>query len=256
VWLKDSRCFHLVFPGLVQKQIFTAFEVCWKHLNTFTGAEHSAAAAAPAPFAWESGERKAAAAADEAAAPLAQLGRQGVLPPANKRRHGGAGATPAGPDPDPDGAWSIFDAEAELRRLGVTGAAPSGGRGGSRWRLTRVNSSFLFCPTYPRVFAVPACISDRELLVARHFRSKARVPALSWRHPGTGVSIVRASQPHVGIGGQHCAVDIKLVQAVAQSSPVSRTMVIVDARPWRNAMAQKTVLQVRRHSDCTATHSY
>ncbi|RLN99206.1 hypothetical protein DYB28_006035, partial [Aphanomyces astaci] len=96
--------------------------------------------------------------------------------------------------------WAVYDPVAEFNRLGV-GAT-------TKWRITDINQSYLFCPTYSASIAVPAAVSDQVLATA---------------------------------GQKQCAEDILLIQAIAATNPSSSTMVIVDARPWRNAMAQKTV---------------
>ncbi|OQR96817.1 myotubularin-like protein [Achlya hypogyna] len=129
--------------------------------------------------------------------------------------------------------WNVYDPVAEFNRLGVGVTAT--------WRITNVNHDYAFCPTYSAAIAVPAAVSDAELLVAGAFRSKARIPALSWRDVQTGATICRSSQPLVGLGQKQCAEDIALVQAIAAANPSSSTLVIVDARPWANAVAQKTV---------------
>ncbi|RHZ25666.1 hypothetical protein DYB31_003835 [Aphanomyces astaci] len=129
--------------------------------------------------------------------------------------------------------WAVYDPVAEFNRLGV-GAT-------TKWRITDINQSYLFCPTYSASIAVPAAVSDQVLATAGAFRSKARIPALTWRDKKTGATICRSSQPLVGLGQKQCAEDILLIQAIAATNPSSSTMVIVDARPWRNAMAQKTV---------------
>ncbi|CAK4697270.1 hypothetical protein LEN26_020682 [Aphanomyces euteiches] len=129
--------------------------------------------------------------------------------------------------------WAIYDPVAEFNRLGV-GAT-------TKWRITSINQAYDFCPSYSASIAVPASISDDVLRVAGAFRSKARIPALTWRDKKTGATICRSSQPLVGLGQKQCAEDVMLIQAIAATNPSSSTMVIVDARPWRNAMAQKTV---------------
>ncbi|OQR91477.1 myotubularin [Thraustotheca clavata] len=129
--------------------------------------------------------------------------------------------------------WNVYDPVAEFNRLGV-GVTTT-------WRITDVNSSYTFCPTYSAAIAVPASISDDALRIAGAFRSKARIPTLSWRDIQTGATICRSSQPFVGLGQKQCAEDIALIQAIAAANPSSSTLVIVDARPWANAVAQKTV---------------
>ncbi|GLD91992.1 hypothetical protein PINS_up000525 [Pythium insidiosum] len=127
-----------------------------------------------------------------------------------------------------------FDAVAEFARLGVS--TPS-----SRWRLSPINASYELCPTYPALLAVPSSVPDDVLAIAAKFRSKGRIPALSWRDTRSGAVICRSSQPLVGLGQRQCDKDVRLIQAIAATNPSSRRLVIIDARPWKNAVAQKTV---------------
>ncbi|EEY63532.1 myotubularin-like protein [Phytophthora infestans T30-4] len=130
--------------------------------------------------------------------------------------------------------WRIYDAVAEFRRLGISSST-------SRWRLSYVNEQYELCPTYPSILAVPASVSNSVLAVASKFRSKGRIPVLSWRDRHTGAVICRSSQPLVGLGQKQCDKDVFLIQAIAATNPSSTKLVIIDARPWKNAVAQKTV---------------
>ncbi|RLN98726.1 hypothetical protein BBJ28_00009341 [Nothophytophthora sp. Chile5] len=136
-----------------------------------------------------------------------------------------------------DGAvdgWGLYDSVAEFQRMGISSSS-------SRWRLSQSNDKYELCPTYPSVLAVPTSVSDSVLLVASKFRSKGRIPVLSWRDRHTGSVICRSSQPLVGLGQKQCDKDVFLIQAIAATNPSSSKLVIIDARPWKNAVAQKTV---------------
>ncbi|KAK1941225.1 Myotubularin [Phytophthora citrophthora] len=130
--------------------------------------------------------------------------------------------------------WNIYDAVAEFQRMGISSST-------NRWRLSYVNDQYELCATYPSILAVPASVSDSVLAVASKFRSKGRIPVLSWRDRHTGAVICRSSQPLVGLGQKQCDKDVFLIQAIAATNPSSTKLVIIDARPWKNAVAQKTV---------------
>ncbi|OWZ09929.1 Myotubularin [Phytophthora megakarya] len=130
--------------------------------------------------------------------------------------------------------WRIYDAVAEFQRMGI-------GSSTNRWRLSYINEEYELCPTYPSIVGVPASVSDSVLAVASKFRSKGRIPVLSWRDRHTGAVICRSSQPLVGLSQKQCDKDVFLIQAVAAANPSSTKLVIIDARPWKNAVAQKTV---------------
>ncbi|GMF18795.1 unnamed protein product [Phytophthora lilii] len=130
--------------------------------------------------------------------------------------------------------WRIYDAVAEFQRMGISSST-------NRWRLSSINEQYELCPTYPSILAVPTSASDSVLAVASKFRSKGRIPVLSWRDRHTGAVISRSSQPLVGLGQKQCDKDVFLIQAIAATNPSSSKLVIIDARPWKNAVAQKTV---------------
>ena len=49
------------------------------------------------------------------------------------------------------------------------------------------------CPSYPALLVVPAAVDDQLLRSCSRFRSKGRVPALTWLHPN-GAALCRSSQ--------------------------------------------------------------
>ena len=52
----------------------------------------------------------------------------------------------------------------------------------SAWTLTDINESYEVCDTYPPLLAVPAAASTAVLVGCSRFRSKGRLPVLSYRH--------------------------------------------------------------------------
>ncbi len=79
-----------------------------------------------------------------------------------------------------------------------------------RWRQ--------FSPTYPALLAVPATISDNVLNYAGRYRSRVRIPALTYLHPVNNCSITRSSQPLAGFRGNRSIQDEKLVGAIFATS--------------------------------------
>jgi hypothetical protein len=49
------------------------------------------------------------------------------------------------------------------------------------WRLTEVNHDYKLCTSYPSLCAVPASITDEDILAVAKFRSYARFPSIVWR---------------------------------------------------------------------------
>lgn len=158
----------------------------------------------------------------------------------------------------------IYDPKQEFARQGL-------GSRSKAWRFTDINAQYAFCATYPALMAVPSRISDTTLSYAAKYRSKARVPALTYLHWANHASITRSSQPMVGLKNARSIQDEKLIEAIftshhfadpesitakaaadASSSATSAaagapavptvygattTNLIIDARPTTNAMA-------------------
>jgi len=106
------------------------------------------------------------------------------------------------------------------------------------WRLTQLNKDYAFSPTYPPVFCVPAAIPDDLLTEVAKFRSKARIPVLSWIHPETKCAILRSAQPMVGLNSR-CSQDEELLLQARKTVEDKTPLVIYDARPWLNAEANR-----------------
>lgn len=146
--------------------------------------------------------------------------------------------------------WTFYDTVAEFTRQGALG-------NGANWRITNINSDYQLSPTYPAVFLVPSAVSDSVLNYAAKFRSKARIPALSYYHMLNGCTITRCSQPMVGLKQARSAQDEKIAAEILTSNQskvhlnnnsefpqklpgitIKQDNLIVDARPTANAMAQ------------------
>jgi hypothetical protein len=116
------------------------------------------------------------------------------------------------------------------------------------WRFTDINKDYSFCPTYPSKLVVPSRISDSTLVYTGKYRSKGRIPALTYLHWANHASITRASQPLVGLKNARSAQDERLIECIFTAhhsvdnpyGPVygsTSTNLIVDARSTTNAMA-------------------
>ncbi|ORX95343.1 phosphatases II [Basidiobolus meristosporus CBS 931.73] len=141
-----------------------------------------------------------------------------------------------------DDGWSIYNPVEEYQRLGV-------GTKTNHWRFTSLNQEYQLCSTYPRILAVPSKISDTVVSYAAKYRSKNRIPVLSYIHSSNMATISRSSQPMVGLKQARSVQDEKLVEAIFLSntpqspntpSPTT-TNLIVDARPTANAMANVAI---------------
>lgn len=107
-----------------------------------------------------------------------------------------------------------YDARREFARMGVSEKAAEGP--GAAWRISSINQDHSFSATYPSVLCVPRTVSDNMLKYGGAFRSRSRIPSLSYLHSNGG-SITRSSQPMVGVQGKRNPQDERLVSAIFAS---------------------------------------
>ncbi|KAI0402611.1 protein-tyrosine phosphatase-like protein [Xylaria palmicola] len=113
----------------------------------------------------------------------------------------------------PFDGWSIYDPRAEFRRQGISTKSVDRG-----WRISLINKDYAFSPTYPGLLVVPSKISDNVIKYAGPYRSRARIPVLTYLHSLNNCSITRSSQPLVGFRGNRSIQDEKLVSACFSAS--------------------------------------
>ncbi|KAJ9608429.1 phosphatidylinositol-3-phosphatase ymr1 [Cladophialophora chaetospira] len=134
---------------------------------------------------------------------------------------------PTGPEKDVQGTgWTLYDPMREFRRMGL-----GDGKRQTNWRITHMNKDYQFSPTYPAILAVPANISDNTLNYAGRYRSRARIPALTYLHPVNDCTITRSSQPLVGIRGNRSIQDEKLVAAIFNTTRAERPLSAYNSPP-------------------------
>ncbi|KAL3242905.1 hypothetical protein MRX96_020919 [Rhipicephalus microplus] len=126
--------------------------------------------------------------------------------------------------------WAVYDPLAEYRRQGLPTES---------WRLSRANENYQLCDTYPAILAVPAAADDSLLEAVASFRSRGRIPVLSWIHPEGQATITRCSQPNVGVSGKRSTEDESYLQMIMDANAHSHKLFIMDARPSVNAVANK-----------------
>ncbi|XP_053647757.1 phosphatidylinositol-3,5-bisphosphate 3-phosphatase MTMR2 isoform X3 [Cherax quadricarinatus] len=130
----------------------------------------------------------------------------------------------------PENGWSVYEPIAELKRQGLPNES---------WRITRINELYELCETYPAVWAVPAAACDNDLRNVAAFRSRGRIPVLSWIHPESQATITRCAQPLVGVSGKRSRDDEAYIQHIMDANAQSHKIFIMDARPSVNAVANK-----------------
>lgn len=67
------------------------------------------------------------------------------------------------------------------------------------WKISKINEQYEVCDSYPAVWAVPAQVTDDDIKAVANYRSRGRIPVLSWIHPESQATITRCSQPLVGV---------------------------------------------------------
>ncbi|XP_063232371.1 myotubularin-related protein 6 isoform X3 [Bacillus rossius redtenbacheri] len=124
--------------------------------------------------------------------------------------------------------WNFFDLQAEFQRMRVPN---------DHWSLTLLNKDYELCDTYPRYLYVPATATTQILMGSSRFRSKGRLPVLSYLHKNKA-AICRCSQPLSGFSAR-CLEDEQLLNCILRTNPNKSYMYVVDTRPRINAMANR-----------------
>ncbi|KAJ3274633.1 hypothetical protein HDV01_002475 [Terramyces sp. JEL0728] len=138
--------------------------------------------------------------------------------------------------------WYVFDPRVDFARMGL-GV-------NTNWRISTINEAYNFSSTYPRYLGVPQKISDNTLRHIGKFRSKSRIPALSYIHKNQ-VTITRSAQPMIGLKQNRSIQDEKLIEAIFNTSTCQSDgmHLIIDARPLANALAQTAMGAGTENSD-------
>uniref|UniRef100_A0A3B4DY39 phosphatidylinositol-3,5-bisphosphate 3-phosphatase n=1 Tax=Pygocentrus nattereri TaxID=42514 RepID=A0A3B4DY39_PYGNA len=121
----------------------------------------------------------------------------------------------------PEDGWKVYDPIAEYKRQGLPNES---------WLISKINSSYEVCETYPALLVLPASISEDELRRVAAFRAKRRFPVLSWIHPESQAAIVRCGQPQVGPSDRRCREDERYLQTILDANAQSHKLCIFDAR--------------------------
>ncbi|KAK0424535.1 hypothetical protein QR680_008714 [Steinernema hermaphroditum] len=129
--------------------------------------------------------------------------------------------------------WDLFDPVREFKRMGVPNDV---------WVITRINERYEFADTYPALLAIPQAAhaaGEEFLRRVADFRSRQRIPVLSWINPETSAAITRSSQPLVGMTSRKSPEDERYLQMIVEANANSHQLPIFDARPPVNAKVNK-----------------
>lgn len=132
--------------------------------------------------------------------------------------------------------WFVYqDIQSEARRWGIDFSSP-----GCQFQLFD-NTNYNLCRTYPRWIILPRNVSLHTITESSKFRTKNRLPALSYYYSKNGCSIWRSSQCMNGMLGNRCTEDEIMIEEVGKTAENKRSLVnnsyllILDARPYINA---------------------
>ncbi|XP_031458541.1 myotubularin isoform X1 [Phasianus colchicus] len=129
-----------------------------------------------------------------------------------------------------ENGWMVYNPMSEYRRQGLPN---------ERWRVTFINEHYGLCDTYPSLLVVPYNATDDDLKKVAAFRSRNRIPVLSWIHPENQAVIMRCSQPLVGMSGKRNKDDERYLDIIREANGQISKLTIYDARPNVNAVANK-----------------
>eukprot|EP01027_Heterolobosea_sp_BB2_P006605 GEZU01009959.1.p1 GENE.GEZU01009959.1~~GEZU01009959.1.p1 ORF type:complete len:339 (+),score=69.02 GEZU01009959.1:502-1518(+) len=96
---------------------------------------------------------------------------------------------------DPFDGWKIYSVEKEFKRQGLVfdeNVRANLKHANNCWRISDINKDFALCDTYPAKLVVPKSLSDQHLETAAKFRSRGRLPTLTWYNPRTGTCLTRS----------------------------------------------------------------
>eukprot|EP01129_Flabellula_baltica_P008478 TRINITY_DN3372_c0_g1_i1.p1 TRINITY_DN3372_c0_g1~~TRINITY_DN3372_c0_g1_i1.p1 ORF type:complete len:739 (-),score=151.21 TRINITY_DN3372_c0_g1_i1:4-2220(-) len=132
---------------------------------------------------------------------------------------------------DMDG-WNIFNLEEEYKRFGLPD---------EYWTISECNDHWDVCNSYPRVMGIPTQFDINLLSGVAEFRSKGRIPILSYRHRNYA-TLSRCSQPQVGMNKSSSTEDIAMLYSIWRASPSPKDFLpVLDARGKAAAMGNKAI---------------
>lgn len=118
-------------------------------------------------------------------------------------------------------AFAPLDMAKEMNRMNI----PS-----DKWRISEVNHNYEICHSYPAQWIVPSAVNDEMLIQSAKFRSKGRLPVLTWYNPRKGNAIIRCAQPNVGLTGNTSKEDQSLIEQIRLRNSKPLDLMIFDAR--------------------------
>ncbi|XP_062039563.1 myotubularin-related protein 8 isoform X1 [Lepus europaeus] len=128
-----------------------------------------------------------------------------------------------------ENGWKLINPTSDFERMGIPNRY---------WTITDANRSYEICGTYPPEIVVPKSVTLGTVVGSSKFRSRERVPVLSYLYKENNAVICRCSQPLSGFYTRSVD-DELLLEAIGQTNPGNQFMYVVDTRPKLNAMANR-----------------
>ncbi|XP_065499536.1 myotubularin-related protein 8 isoform X1 [Caloenas nicobarica] len=125
--------------------------------------------------------------------------------------------------------WKLIDLKVDYQRMGIPN---------DYWEITDANKDYEVCNTYPPEIVVPRAANKAVVIGSSRFRSRGRIPVLSYLYKENNAAICRCSQPLAGFSAR-CLEDEQMLQAIREANHGSPFMYVVDTRPKLNAMANR-----------------
>ncbi|KAH0630920.1 hypothetical protein JD844_004278 [Phrynosoma platyrhinos] len=136
---------------------------------------------------------------------------------------------PKMPKDNREAGWNLIDVKVDYQRMGIPN---------DYWEITDFNKDYEVCNTYSPDLVVPKAATRAMVVGSSKFRSRGRIPVLSYFYKENNAAICRCSQPLSGFNAR-CLEDEQLLQAIREANPGSQFMYVVDTRPKLNAMANR-----------------
>ncbi|KAJ3433107.1 myotubularin-related [Anaeramoeba flamelloides] len=134
-----------------------------------------------------------------------------------------------------DDFWEIYNPIKEFQRMKVNFEEEN-----FPWRRTEINETYLVSPTYPIFLVTPSSCDDQLVKKATNYRTKKRLPILTYYHSRNGATITRGSQPRRGFKGARSEDDEKYLSAIRRATDNDKILYIFDCRPKKNAVGNRT----------------
>ena len=133
--------------------------------------------------------------------------------------------------------WKLYDPEKEFQRQGLTNLDYEMNQK-KPFRKTVLNEKYSLCESYPKFLITVGAISESNYRESSLFRTRNRLPTLSYYYYNSRGTIWRSAQAKTGISGNRNRFDEELMNEIGDISN-SKKLFIYDCRPYLAAMANK-----------------